>query len=298
MIEVLDGGWTAIQDRGRPGHERDGIPPGGCIDRFSAAVANLLAGNDPAAALLECASRGPVLRFAQSTLVAITGAGCQAGPGWRARDVKAGDAVALGRVGPGLRCYVAIRGGIDVPLVLGSRSLMERGSFGGGFGRRLRTGDRFSIGRMVAGAPTVTVWPAAHRLPLSGPWEVRAISGPHHEAFSPADRARFFETAFVITPAADRMGIRLTAPSFHLRPVEILTTPVSEGAVQVTPSGELIVLLADHPTTGGYPVMATVISADLPLLAQARPGETVRFRLVNLAEAGHARQRLAGWLDP
>lgn len=297
MIEVLDGGWTAIQDRGRPGHERDGIPPGGCVDRFSAAVANRLVGNDPFAALLECASRGAELRLAQDTVIALTGAGSEADSGWRAREVKAGDTVALGRIGPGLRCYVGLRGGIDVPLVLGSRSLSERGSFGGGFGRRLRAGDRLLIGRMLAAAPLATPWPAAHRLPMSGPWEVRAISGPHHEAFAPADVGRFFETAFVITPDADRMGIRLTAPSPRLRTGQILTTPVSEGAVQVTPSGELIVLLADHPTTGGYPVVATVISADLPLLAQARPGETVRFRSVNLAEAGRARRRLAGWLD-
>lgn len=297
MIEVLDGGWTTIQDRGRSSHERDGIPLGGCLDPFSAAVANRLVGNDPTAALLECASRGPALRFGQNTVVALTGADCEAGTGWQARDIQAGGTLALGRIGPGLRCYVALRGGIDVPLVLGSRSLCERGSFGGGFGRRLRAGDHLSLGQMVAGTPLVTTWPAAHRLPTSGPWEIRAIPGPHHEAFSPADVRRLFDTAFVITPAADRMGMRLTAPSIRLRAGEILTTPVSEGAVQVTPSGELIVLLADHPTTGGYPVAATVISSDLPLLAQARPGETVRFRSVNLAEAGRARRRLAGWLD-
>ncbi len=297
MIDVLDGGWTAIQDRGRPGHEREGIPPGGCLDRFASAVANRLVGNDPAAALLECASRGPSLRFGQDTVVALTGADCEAGSGWRAHHLQAGGTLTVGRIGPGLRCYIAFRGGIDVPLVLGSRCLSERGSFGGGFGRRLRAGDRLSPGRMVAGDPLPNPWPATHRLPMSGPWEVRAIAGPHPESFAHRDVKRFFETAFLITPAVDRMGMRLTAASLRLHPNEILSTPVSEGAVQVTPSGEVIVLLADHPTTGGYPVIATVISADLPLLAQARPGETVRFRTASLTEARRARERLAGWLN-
>ncbi len=296
MIDVLDGGWTGIQDRGRPGHEREGIPPGGSLDWFTATVANRLVGNDPAAALLECASRGPSLRFARDAVVALTGADCEAGSGWRAHHLQAGGTLTVGRIGPGLRCYIAFRGGIDVPLVLGSRCLSERGSFGGGYGRRLRVGDRLPIGRMVAGEPLPTAWPASDRLSLSGPWELRAIPGPHHESFSSVDVSRFFETAFVVTPAVDRMGMRLTAASLRLHPGEILTTPVSEGAVQVTPSGELIVLLADHPTTGGYPVIATVISADLPLLAQARPGDTARFRAANLAEARRARQRLSGWL--
>ena len=297
MIEVLEAGWTAIQDRGRPGHEREGIPPGGSADLFSAAVANRLVGNDPAAALLECTSRGPTLRFEQDTVVALTGGESEAGEAWRARQVPAGGTLALARVSPGIRCYLALRGGIDVPLILGSRSLCERGSFGGGFGRRLQPGDRLGAGGLVASDPLPNPWPAAHRLPASGPWEIRAIPGPDHDRFANADVTRFFEMAFVITPLADRMGTRLSAPSFRASGAEILTTPVSAGAVQVTPSGEVIVLLADHPTTGGYPVMATVVSADLSLLAQARPGETVRFRGVNVAEAARARRRLEGWLD-
>ena len=212
-------------------------------------------------------------------------------------EVPAGGTLALARVSPGIRCYLALRGGIDVPLILGSRSLCERGSFGGGFGRRLQPGDRLGAGGLVASDPLPNPWPAAHRLPASGPWEIRAIPGPDHNRFANADVTRFFETAFVITPLADRMGTRLSAPSFRASGAEILTTPVSAGAVQVTPSGEVIVLLADHPTTGGYPVMATVVSADLSLLAQARPGDTVRFRGVNVAEAARARRRLEGWLD-
>src|SRR5207237_10108508 len=128
----------AIQSVGRPGHEREGIPPGGSADLFSAAVANRLVGNDPAAALLECTSRGPTLRFEQDTVVALTGGESEAGEAWRARQVPAGGTLALARVSPGIRCYLALRGGIDVPLILASRSLCERGSFGGGLERGRR----------------------------------------------------------------------------------------------------------------------------------------------------------------
>jgi len=133
-------------------------------------------------------------------------------------------------------------------------------------------------------------------LPLVGPWEVRVMAGPHTSAFGADDLARFLNMAFRVTPRADRMGMRLRAPGFRVHATEILTTPVTQGAVQVTPSGEAIVLLAEHQTTGGYPVIATVISADWPLLGQARPGDTIHFREVSLAEAQRARSRLDGWL--
>ncbi len=122
------------------------------------------------------------------------------------------------------------------------------------------------------------------------------IAGPHRDAFAPAEFPRFLNTAFRVTPSADRMGVRLQSSALRLHPAEILTTPVTEGAIQVTPSGEAIVLLAEHQTTGGYPVIATVISADWPLLGQARPGDTIHFREVSLAEARRARGRLDGWL--
>jgi antagonist of KipI len=300
MIEVIDPGrYTTVQDRGRPGFERFGIPPGGAADWFAAAVANRLVGNTPDAALLEVTARGPTLRFERESTIAITGGDCaEVGlPGWTAQRVDAGSLVRLGRLESGLRSYLAIRGGIDVPIVLGSRSLCAAGAFGGGLGRALQEGDRFGIGAMVDAAPLSQPWPASHRLPTRGPWEVHVIPGPQLDAFDPSALPRLLATACQVTPALDRMGARLATPGFHLQGAELVTTPMAAGAIQVTPSGELIVLLADHPTTGGYPVIATVITADLPLLAQARPGETVRFREVTAAEAGRVRRRLTGWLD-
>jgi allophanate hydrolase subunit 2 len=140
-------------------------------------------------------------------------------------------------------------------------------------------------------------WPQSHRLASRGPWEVRVIAGPQEDAFADDAFQRLTATACRVTPEIDRMGVRLETPGLRLRSSEILTTPVTAGAVQVTPSGGLIAMLADHPTTGGYPVIGTVITADLPLLAQGRPSDTVRFRAVDAVEAARAWRRLTGWLD-
>jgi len=298
VIEVIDGGrWTTIQDRGRPGRERFGIPPGGAADWFAAAVANRLVGNHLDAAVLECTAAGPSLRFDSERVVAVTGAHAADIETWVPHVMNRGSTLEVGAIGPGLRTYVAVRGGIDVPIVLGSRSFCQRGAFGGGFGRPLARGDRFAAGAMIDGAPLSNAWPDGHRLSIGSPWEVRVLGGPHADAFDRTALPRLTAVACRVSPELDRMGLRLQTPGVHLQADEILTTPVTGGAVQVTPSGEMIVLLADHPTTGGYPVIATVITADLPLLAQARPGDTVRFREVDPAEADRAWRRLDGWLQ-
>lgn len=298
MIEVINGGrWTTIQDRGRPGLERFGIPPGGAADSFAARVANELVGNRPDAALLECTVTGPTLRFQVDAVVAATGGEVASATRWQAMQVARGSTFDVGTIGPGLRTYIAVRGGIDVPLLLGSRSFSQRGSFGGGFGRPLAAGDRFRIAQLVAHDPLSAPWPPSHRLPLRGPWEVRLIAGPQLEAFTDDALDRLTATACRVTPEIDRMGLRLETPGLRLQPREILTVPMTAGAIQVTPSGGLIVLHVDHQTTGGYPVIGTVITADLPLLAQARPGDTVHFRPVDMEDAVRARRRMSGWLD-
>jgi allophanate hydrolase subunit 2 len=150
---------------------------------------------------------------------------------------------------------------------------------------------------MVELEPLSAPWPETHRLPLRGPWEVRTIAGPQLDAFVRDALERLSATACRVTPQMDRMGLRLETPGLRLQPQEILTVPMTAGAIQVTPSGGLIVLHVDHQSTGGYPVIATVISADLPMLAQARPGDTVRFRVVDVDEAARGWRRLAGWLE-
>ena len=297
MIEVIAGGrWTTIQDRGRPGLERFGIPPGGAADWFAARIANELVGNLPDAALLECTATGPTLRFDVDRIVAVTGGQVDSAADWQAVRVARGSSLAIGMIAPGLRTYVAVRGGIDVPVVLGSRSFCQLGTFGGGFGRPLAAGDRLPIGRMFGHELVVEPWPPSHRLPLQGPWEVHVIAGPQIDAFTGDALERLAATACRVTPEIDRMGLRLKSPGLRLQSQEILTVPMTAGAIQVTPSGGLIVLHVDHQTTGGYPVIATVVGADLALLAQARPGDTVRFRAVDPAEAARAARRLTDWL--
>jgi len=299
VIEVIaPGRWTTIQDQGRPGLERFGIPIGGVADWFSSTAANRLVGNHPGAALIESTSIGPSLRFETDAIVAVTGGDCADTATWRPQPIVAGKTLELGAITPGLRAYVAVRGGVDVPVILGSRSFCQRGAFGGGFGRPLAAGDQLGVSDMTDCEPANKPWPVSHRLPLSGPWEVRAIAGPHLDAFAADAVVRLGNTACRVTRDIDRMGMRLETPALRLRPAEIITTPVTAGAVQVTPSGGLIVLMVDHQTTGGYPVIATVVTADLPLLAQARPGDTVRFLIVDLPEAARARRRLDDWLGP
>ena len=298
MIRVVEAGrWSTIQDRGRPGLERFGIPSGGAADWFAAAVANQIVGNHPDAALLECTAAGPTLRFDTDAVVAVTGGHVAGAPGWQPLPLARGSTLAVGTIAPGLRTYVAVRGGIDVPLVLGSRSFCQRGTFGGGYGRPLKAGDGLAIERMVERESASEPWPQSHRLPLRGPWEVRVIAGPQQDAFAEDALQRLSATACRVMPEIDRMGLRLETPGLHLRPQEILTVPMTAGGIQVTPSGGLIVLHVDHQTTGGYPVIATVISADLSLLAQARPGDTVHFRMVDAHEATRAWRRLSGWLE-
>lgn len=303
MIEVIDPGrHSTVQDLGRPGWERIGVPRGGAADWFAAAVANRLVGNQHEAAVLELTESGPTLMFHEEATIAIAGAAMlqhpfHGVPNWRTHRIAARTVVPLGRLGPGLRAYVAVRGGVDVPVVLGSRSLCERGAFGGGFGRPLRRGDALPIGNMTSGE-AMARWPAGHRGPLTGPWDVRVIAGPHLDAFPSGTLDRLAAVACRVTPAIDRMGLRIETPGLRLRGEEILTTPVTAGSIQVTPSGQLIILLVDHPTTGGYPVIATAIHADLPRLAQARPGDTIRIGEVDQVEARRAHRRLEGWLDP
>jgi biotin-dependent carboxylase-like uncharacterized protein len=298
MIEVIvSGRWTTIQDRGRPGLERFGIPPGGAADWFASRVANELVGNRPDAALIECTATGPTLRFDADGVIAVTGGQVASVADWRTVRVGRGSTLAVGTIAPGLRTYIAVGGGINVPSVLGSRSFCQLGAFGGGFARPLAAGDRLPAGQAVGHEPEFEPWPPSHRLPLRGPWEVRVIAGPQRDAFSGDALERLAATACRVTPEIDRMGLRLETPSLRLQPREILTVPMTAGAIQVTPAGGLIVLHVDHQTSGGYPVIATVITADLPLLAQARPGDTVRFRIVDSTEAARAWRRLSGWLE-
>ena len=293
---VEDGGpLTTIQDLGRFGHLRVGIPTSGPIDREAFVLANRLVGNDDNAAGLECTLLGPRLAFNDERLVAITGAdmaptlnGAPA-PTWQSLTVKAGDVLRLGPVRSGVRAYVAIAGGVQTPLVLESRATYPRGRLGGLEGRAVRKGDRLPLGRAAA-SPARRVRP--DRIPaFPGEAEVAVILGPQDDRFTRAGIDAFLGGPYEILPQSDRMGARLKGPFIeHTRGHDIISDGVPMGGVQVIGEGQPIVLLADRQSAGGYTKIATVCSFDLGRIGQVKPGGRLRFRRVTVAEA-HAMLR-------
>jgi antagonist of KipI len=282
-VTVIRGGMlTTVQDLGRRGHRAAGVPLGGAMDTFALRVANLLVGNPEDAAALECTLLGPELVFSADTVIALGGTDFDGLAAWQPMVVHAGERVKLGATRRGCRGYLAVAGGVDVPPVLGSRSTYLRGGFGGFQGRALRDGD-------VVTAPDVSrhvtdhwridarILPAYSAAPT-----VRVVRGAQLDDFGVA----LFEAEFKILPQSDRMGIRLGGAKLaRIGAVELASSAVVPGTVQVPPDGQPIILMADAQTIGGYPQAANVISVDLPLVAQLRPGDRVRFAEAPLDEA-------------
>jgi KipI family sensor histidine kinase inhibitor len=286
-LTVLDGGLlTTVQDLGRRGYQRYGVPVAGAMDAFALQAANRLVGNAPGEAALEITVAGPRLQASDNCLVAVTGGDLgpmvngRPLPMWLAVFVRRGSVLDFAGQRTGARAYLAVAGGIAVPPVLGSRATYLSGGFGGYQGRALRAGDVLPLGR----APADLLALAGQELPpearpayAEAP-TVRAIPGPQDDYFTAEALATFFSSEYVVSATADRMGYRLQGPHLaHRGAAEIISAGVVTGAVQVPADGQPIVLMADHQTSGGYPVIATVLSADIPLLAQCLPGSRLRF---------------------
>lgn len=306
MIQVVKPGLlTTVQDLGRPGYQQYGIVVGGALDAFSTRVANMIVGNDDNAAVLEMAQTGAELRFEQEALIAWSGADFPATvagqplPCDRAIRIAAGETISFGLARNGLRAWLAVAGGIDVPLVLGSRTTYRRAGIGGHKGRplvagdQLKTGEPTGFGRQIlktlaAGGARATTWSVRPgtlgQPPASG--TVRALRGPEWSWFTPEAQHLFFATAWRATQQADRMGVRLEGPMLAmLKPREMISSAVNSGVVQVPAAGQPIVLLPSRQSVGGYPRLATVATADLGAIAQLRPGDTVKFSEIALPTA-------------
>jgi antagonist of KipI len=255
------------------------------MDPLALRVANALVGNPDCAAALEFTLTGPELEFSEDTVVAIGGAECDGLPSWKPVPVRRGQTLRLGACTHGCRGYLAVAGGIDAPLVLGSRSTYLRAGFGGMDGRALRDGDVLKVGASRIHPPTTgTNWRIDPRIlpAYSTAPNVRVIAGAQAGEFGEALCA----TAFALSPQSDRMGLRLTGPALtRSNSDELLSSAVAPGTIQIPPDGHPVVLMADAQTIGGYPQAAHAIAVDLPLLAQLRPGDSVRFIQVTLAEA-------------
>ncbi len=279
VVVVRAGLLTTVQDRGRPGLARLGVPPSGAADQRALELGNRIVGNDPDAAALEATLLGPALRFAEPALVAVTGAEGDATVSGRPHErglsieVPAGGLLELGRCRVGVRAYISVRGGFAVAATLGSRShdLLT------GLGLPpLRDGDVLPVGP----EPTRRPEPAA-RVPAAPAGEptLSILPGPRDDWFPPEALAALTSMAWRVGVASNRVGIRLEGPPLaRLDRGELLSEGVVTGAIQVPPSGQPILLGPDHPTTGGYPVLAVVVAADLPLAAQLAPGSAVQFR--------------------
>jgi antagonist of KipI len=280
-INVVRAGMlTTFQDLGRRGHRGSGVPLGGAADALALRVANWLVDNHENAAALECTLIGPELEFPFDAVVALAGASFPGLPPWQPVRVPAGTRLKLGTATSGCRGYLAIAGGFKVRPVLGSASTYLRGAFGGFEGRALREGDVLRVAQ--ASRRLEGNWRIDQRvLPnYSAVPTVRVVRGAHAEEFSDA----LYTTEFKVTPQSDRMGLRLLGEPALARTVsrELISTAVAPGTIQIPPDGQPIVLLADAQTIGGYPQAAHVIGLDLPLVAQLRPGDHVRFSEVSL----------------
>lgn len=303
-LQVLDGGLlTTVQDLGRHGHERYGVPVAGAMDPFALRVANRLVGNLPQAAALEITLVGPRLRATTACLIAVAGADLSLRvngwemPPWVAIWVRQGWVVEFGERKTGCRAVLAVAGGIDVPPVMGSRSTYLNGGWGGFAGRSLRPGDLVSLGQMPRHLPGRAGRPVPPGLlpAYSDAPEIRVVMGPQDGCFTREGIATFLSGEYRVTPASDRMGYRLQGPTIaHRETADILSDGTPLGAVQVPADGQPIVLMADRQTTGGYAKIATAISADIPLLAQCLPGQSrVRFAPVTVQEAqAHYREMI------
>ena len=294
-IEVLRPGLlTTVQDRGRFGYQKFGVPVSGAVDEIALRVANVLVGNLQDAAALEVTALGPQLRFLADAVVALSGAEAEAYldgrpvPWYTSFRVRARQVLDLRTCARGLRAYLAIAGGIDVPVLLGSRSTCLVARFGGFAGRALSAGDVLAAGRPAAplgelsGREVPEAWRARHGAPV----RLRVVLGPQEEAFTEEGRRTFLESVYRVSPNADRMGYRLDGPAIvHKASADILSDWVPLGGVQVPGDGQPIILLADRQTTGGYTKIATVLRPDISLVAQLRPGDGLAFRAVSVTEA-------------
>jgi len=316
MLKILQGGLqTTVQDGGRFGWYHIGMPPAGAMDQFSFRVANLLVGNAVDAAALEITFAGPTIETAEEAFIAVTGGELPVRindrqvPQWVAHHVRKGDRISCGQVHHGVRSYIAIAGGIQIPPLLGSRSTYLLARFGGVKGRRLEPDDTLPVG-----TPGPQAEALAHRridsrlIPrFRRETELRIIMGLCSYRLTDETVAEFLSSTWEVSSEADRVGYRLRGPIFKFKdreqpfgagsnPSNVVDVGYPIGSIQVPGGQEAILLMRDAVTGGGYATIGTVIQCDLDLVAQAEPGSKVRFRAVNIEQALHARNESAARL--
>jgi antagonist of KipI len=285
-IRVIEPGFqTTVQDLGRFGYAHLGVSASGAADAVALRAGNLLVGNAENAPALEMTLTGGAFEFESRAVAAITGSDFGGGqPLWSAFEVGAGAVLRCGVARAGVRCYLAVRGGIDMPKILGSASTHLLTGIGG---RALRAGDVLSLG---SGA--IRQWRRGRAVPPTDEGPLRVTAGPQARWFGD----ELYAAAYQVTEESNRMGLRLRGPAIASPAGHMVTEGVPLGAVQIPPEGQPIVLFVEHQTTGGYPKPANVISADLWRVGQLRPRDEVRFERVTMEEALELLRRQEAWL--
>ena len=295
MFTVINPGLlSTVQDQGRTGYRAFGMPVSGAMDRYAATMANLLAGNAPDAAVVEMTMLGGRFSFSRPAYVAVCGADMQGElngnkiKNWSGFRLAEDDELAFGYAVSGCRSYLAFRGGIDVPKIMGSRSTCLRAQLGGHAGRALRAGDLLAMGGGAPGIPTLQPTELSPRLvpEYSNHVQLRMMLGPQDDLFTSEGINTILNSEYTVSAQNDRMGYRLQGPAIaHRNGADIVSDALCPGAIQVPGSGMPIIMGVDCPTTGGYAKIATVIGADLSKLAQTKAGDKISFVQCTDAEA-------------
>jgi len=292
---IKPGFFTTVQDLGRHGFLKHGVPISGAMDDFSLQLANMLVGNNLGDACLEITMLGPELEALHDVQIAVAGGDIsvqineQDAQMWQTLRVKTGDVVSLGKIRAGCRSYLSVRGGVNVPMVLGSRSTYVRCEMGGIQGRQLKAGDEIEGFDIVQPLGFRLSMPRDLVPDFGVEANVRVILGPQLDSFTEKGVETFLSNPYMVTIEADRMGYRLEGPTIERGElVDTVSEAILPGAVQVPASGKPIITMRDAQTTGGYPKIAAVISSDMHGLGQVKPNNWVRFRGTTLSEAHSA----------
>lgn len=296
MIEIINGGMlSTVQDAGRFGVMKNGFTQSGAMDSHSMKTVNVLCGNDLSAPVIEMTMLGITAKFTDSHIFCLSGGDFS--PKLNGKPIEnnrpykaeAGSLLQIGAAKSGMRCYLGVSGGIDVPLVMGSASTNLKIKIGGFEGRKLKTGDIIKIGK-CSYIPDMTK--TAEKCDYPDHIKVRVVLGPQDDMFTNTDLKFFSKQIYTVTPDLDRMGIRLCGIALRGKNgMDITSDGITFGSIQIARSGMPIILMADHQTTGGYAKIATVISVDLPKLAQARPYDKVMFDIVSIKQAENAAKK-------
>lgn len=292
IIKILNPGLlTTIQDKGRWGYQKFGMSVAGVMDNFATRVANILVGNEEYEAVIEATLLGVEILFNCDEVISITGANMNPKingntvPMWTSLYVKAGDKLTSTGAVSGLRSYIGFSRGLDVPEIMGSKSTFTRGNLGGFEGRKLNAGDEIKLGKKEL-PKSGSYLPDLYKPDYSKNNIIRVVLGPQDDYFDKEAIDTFLSSKYTITSEADRMGYRLDGPKIeHIDGADIVSDGIVFGSVQVPGHGSPIIMMADRQTTGGYTKIATVITPDLPKLAQMSPGNTMNFEMVSVEES-------------